>query len=79
MTEAQAVDAARDDQLPAPVAWERALPSDPDLEDLPRRLMRAISTRIQHREAIAAARAAQPPADVSATAADQGAGDRERG
>jgi hypothetical protein len=67
MTEAQAVNAARDAELPAPVAWERALPGDPDLDDLPRRLMRSISTRIQHRAAIAAARAAQPPGDVSAT------------
>ncbi len=57
-------------EAPAPIAWERAAPDEPGVGDLSRRLLRAISTRIQHRAAIAAARAAHPPGDVSATAPD---------
>ena len=47
-------------------------PHDPGVEDLPRRLLRAISTRIQHRAAIAAARAADPPGGISATTGSGG-------
>jgi hypothetical protein len=63
------VDAARRHEAPDPVVWERARPDDPDVPNLPRRLLRMISTRIQQREALAAARTADPPGDVSATAA----------
>jgi hypothetical protein len=52
------------------VAWERAGPHDPGVDDLPRRLLRAIATRIHHRAAIAAARAADPPGGISATGTD---------
>jgi hypothetical protein len=57
---------------PAPVAWELVKPTDPDLSPLAHRLMRALSQRIQWRNAINAAkdRAAQlndGPADLSAT------------
>jgi len=41
---------------PSPVAWELARPDDPDVPPLQHRILRAISTRIQHRAAIAAAR-----------------------
>jgi len=57
----------------APVAWELARPDDPDVPALQHRILRAISTRIQHRAAIATAReqtGADPPRDVSATAPD---------
>lgn len=68
--QADAVEAARQGGAPAPIAWERAMPGDPDVPDVNRRLLRAVSTRIQHRAALAAARAADPPPDVSATATD---------
>jgi hypothetical protein len=58
---------AREGGGPAPVAWQRAHPGDADVPDVGRRLLRAISTRIQHRAALAAARAADPPGNVSAT------------
>ena len=61
--------AAREGGSPAPLAWELAGPHDPDVPDLSRRLLLAISTRIRHRAAIAAARAADPPGHVSATEA----------
>jgi hypothetical protein len=61
------VDLAREGGAPAPVSWEMARPGDPDVPDLSRRLLRAISTRIQHRAAIAAAKAADPPDNISAT------------
>jgi hypothetical protein len=64
----QAVNNARDSGAPAPIRWELAGPGDPDVPDLGRRLLHTISTRIQHRAALAAARAADPPGDVSATA-----------
>jgi hypothetical protein len=57
---------ARAGGAPAPIAWEKARPNDPDVPDLNRRLLRAISTRIQHRAALAAARAADPPGGRSA-------------
>jgi hypothetical protein len=60
------VDAARAGGAPAPIRWEKAHPGDRDLGDLTRRLLRAVSTRIQHKAALAAARRADPP-DVSAT------------
>jgi hypothetical protein len=59
------VTAAREGGSPAPIAWELARPGDPDVPDLSRRLLRAISTSIRHREAIAAAKAAGPPGDAS--------------
>ncbi len=65
--QAVTIDAARAGEAPAPIAWERARPDDPDVPDLHRRLLRAVSTRIQHRAAIAAARARGAPLDVSAT------------
>ena len=65
--EAATINAARAGEAPAPIAWERARPDDPDVPDLHRRLLRAVSTRIQHRAAIAAARARGAPPDVSAT------------
>ena len=64
--QADIVEAARANEVPAPIAWERARPDDPDVPDIRRRLLRAVSTRIQHRAALAAARAAGPPQDVSA-------------
>jgi len=69
------VEAARQGGSPAPIAWELARPGDPDVPDIHRRLLRSISTRIQHRAALAAAQAAHPPGDVSATPVGQrGAG-----
>jgi hypothetical protein len=54
---------------PTPVAWELAKPSDPDLPPLQHRLLRTISTRIQQRAELRAARErAGPGGDVSATA-----------
>jgi hypothetical protein len=53
--QAEKVAAARAGGAPAPIEWELAHPGDPDVDDLSRRLLRAISTRIQHRAAIAAA------------------------
>jgi hypothetical protein len=64
--QAQKVDAARAGGAPAPVTWERVTPSEPGLGDIHRRLLRGIATRIQHRAALAAARAADPPSSVSA-------------
>jgi hypothetical protein len=61
------VDAAREGGSPAPIAWDLARPGDSDVPDLSRRLLRAISTRIQHRAAIHAAKAAHGQGDVSAT------------
>ena len=46
---------------PAPVAWEMARPDDPDVLPLQHRLLRAISTRIQQRAAIDAARVRAGP------------------
>jgi hypothetical protein len=72
------IDAARAGGAPAPLAWELARPSDPDVPDLGRRLLRAIATKIQHRAAIAAAKAAGPPGpvppDISATGGADGSG-----
>jgi hypothetical protein len=65
--QAAKVEAARQGGSPAPIAWELARPGDPDVADIHRRLLRSISTRIQHRAALAAARAAHPPGNVSAT------------
>ncbi|HET8660707.1 MAG TPA: replication initiator [Micromonosporaceae bacterium] len=49
---------------PNPVAWEKANPNDPDVPPVQHRLLRAISARIQHRQAIQAARErAGPPPD----------------
>ena len=57
---------------PAPVAWELAKPGDPDLPPLQHRLLRAISTRIQQRAQLQAARErARSPGDVSATRCDE--------
>ncbi|MBT8226067.1 MAG: hypothetical protein HKP61_13855 [Dactylosporangium sp.] len=59
---------------PAPVAWEMARPDDPDVPPPQHRLLRAISTRIQNRTAIEAAKAreresaADTPRIVPATA-----------
>jgi hypothetical protein len=66
------VDAARRHEAPDPVVWERARPDDPDVPNLPRRLLRMISVRIQQREALAAARTADPPADVSGDCTNNG-------
>jgi hypothetical protein len=63
----QLVDAARRHEAPDPIIWERARPDDPDVPNLGRRLLRMISTRIQQRATLAAARVADPPGDVSAT------------
>jgi hypothetical protein len=64
---AQEIAFAREGGYPAPIAWELARPNDPDVPDLARRLLQAVSTRIRHRAVIAAARAADPPSNVSAT------------
>jgi hypothetical protein len=61
------LDAAAADGTPANVSWELARPGDPDVPDLARRLLREISTRIQHRAAIAAAKGTDPPDRISAT------------
>jgi hypothetical protein len=61
------IDANREGGSPGPIAWDLARPGDPDVGDLSRRLLRAISTKIQHRAAIHAARTAHPPNNVSAT------------
>jgi hypothetical protein len=55
------IDAARAGGAPAPIAWERCKPGDPDVPDLPRRLLRSITASIKHREFIAAARATGHP------------------
>jgi len=55
---------------PAPIAWERARPTDPDMQPLQHRLLRAISQQIQWRAQLNAAReraGTGPPAHVSAT------------
>jgi hypothetical protein len=63
------IDAARAGGAPAPIAWERCKPGDPDVPDLPRRLLRSITASIKHREFIAAARArGHPPGADSVTA-----------
>jgi hypothetical protein len=69
---AEKITAARAGGAPAPIAWERVRPGDPDVPDIGRRLLRAIATRIRHREAIAAARAGghPPGADTSAEVGD---------
>jgi len=61
--------AAVEPGTPVPVAWELARPTDPDMQPLQHRLLRAISQQIQWRAEINAARerATGPPADVSAT------------
>jgi hypothetical protein len=59
-----------DPGTPAPVAWELARPSDPDLQPLEHRLLRGVSQRIQWRAELNAARdraGTGPPGDVSAT------------
>jgi hypothetical protein len=61
------VDAARQGGSPAPIAWELARPGDADVPDINRRLL--------HRAALAAARAAHPPGNVSATALRAGGRD----
>jgi hypothetical protein len=61
------VDLARQGGYPAPIAWDLARPGDPDVPDLSRRLLRAISTKIQHRAAIQAARTGHPPGDSPPT------------
>jgi hypothetical protein len=71
--QAARVDAARAGGSPAPIAWDRVLPGEPGLPDIHRRLLNAVSTRIQHRAALAAARAADPP-NVSATVPDREGG-----
>jgi hypothetical protein len=63
---ADRIAAARAGGAPAPVAWERCRPGDPDVPDLARRLLRAIAAKIKLREAIAAARATGPPPDAHA-------------
>jgi hypothetical protein len=68
------VDLARQGGYPAPIAWDLARPGDPDLPDLSRRLMRAISAKIQHRNAIRAAKANQSPDDGTTT----GGGDHDQ-
>jgi hypothetical protein len=73
------VDAARRGEAPDPIVWERARPDDADVSSLSRRLLRLISTRIQQRAALAAARAADPPGDVSATADEPPAGEGRTG
>jgi hypothetical protein len=60
------VDAARAGGAPAPVAWQLAHPDDPDVAPLARRLLRLISTRLQHRAAVHAARAGPGQAPRSA-------------
>lgn len=69
------IEAARVGAGPPPAeAWQIANPRDPDVPDLARRLMRAISTRRQYRDQLAAARVAQQASDeqgdVSATGGD---------
>ena len=57
------------------IEWELAQPGDADVGDLRRRLLRAVSTRIQQRAAIAAALARerdQLAANVSATTVLEG-------
>jgi hypothetical protein len=71
-----AVQAARDGQAPDPIRWSRVKPGDPGVPDLTRRLLRAISVRLQQRAAIQAAQAAAgaegPPENRSATAPPEG-------
>ena len=52
-----------------PIAWDLARPTDPDVADYPRRLLRAIQTSITNRDAIRAAHGPDPPdgRPVSAT------------
>jgi hypothetical protein len=70
----ETVQAARAGEAPDPIRWSRVRPDDPGVPDLTRRLLRAISTRIQQRAAIQAAQAAAaaaeegPPENRSATA-----------
>jgi hypothetical protein len=70
------VQAARERAAPDPIRWSRVKPGDPGVPDLTRRLLRAISTRIQQRAAIQAAQAAaaaeRPPENRSATARREG-------
>jgi hypothetical protein len=66
---AATVGAARRGKAPEPVRWELARPDDADVPKLAARLLRLVSTRIQHRAVLAAARAADPPGHVSATGA----------
>jgi hypothetical protein len=73
------VDAARRHEAPDPIVWERARPEDPDVPNLGKRLLRMISTRIQQRAALDAARVADPPADVSATAGAESTREGVRG
>jgi hypothetical protein len=58
---ADKIAAARAGGAPAPIAWERCRPGDPDVPDLARRILRAIAAKIKHREAIAAAKAVALP------------------
>jgi hypothetical protein len=72
--DAETVLAARERAAPDPIRWSRVRPGDPGVPDLTRRLLRAISTRIQQRAATQAAQAAvaaedeSPPENRSATA-----------
>ena len=53
--------AARNGGAPAPIRWERARPNDPDIPELPSRLLRAIATRMKQKAALRAAMALAPP------------------
>jgi hypothetical protein len=67
-TRDEQIAAARAGQAPDPIRWERARPNDPDIPELPSRLLRAIATRIKQKAALRAAMALAPPGpDVSAT------------
>jgi hypothetical protein len=72
--QAATVEAARRGEAPQPIRWELARPGDGDVPKLAVRLLRMVSTRIQHREVLAAARAADPPGIVSATVTETGEG-----
>ncbi len=64
-------DQDQEQEQSAPVAWEMARPTDPDVPPLEHRLLRAISARIQQRQELQAAReraaGAGPPPNASAT------------
>jgi hypothetical protein len=74
-THDEQIAAARAGQAPDPIRWERARPNDPDIPELPSRLLRAIATRIKQKAALRAAMALAPPGpDVSATSVGSGEG-----
>ena len=58
------VEAARQGRAPDPVVWELARPDDPDVAHINKRLLRAIATRIQRREALHRAQHTGPPPDT---------------